>query len=134
LIRRRFETTLIIAAMFVGAFAIWTVVPLGWLWIASQIADNPRPALGPYMVVLFGVIGSIVAIAFTLSRLNRRYATITGRSHVRLEAPVWMRSMRDEERTLNMSLLDAIIGASAVAAVLAGLVWFLLFAGSPLPN
>jgi hypothetical protein len=50
-------------------------------------------------------------------------------------APAWRRSL-SEERDLQAptSALDIILAATAIAAMLALVVWFFVFAGSSLPS
>jgi hypothetical protein len=133
---RRLVAAVILAMMFVGAFSLWTVIPFGWIWLGSQISDTQRPQMWVYALVLVGIICSILLVAKVLSMLNRRLGALSGfdeEDGSRVPLP-WMRSMRDEERHARTSALDAVLVASACAAGVAMFVWFVLFAGSPLPS
>jgi hypothetical protein len=134
---RRLAAGVIVALMFVGAFSLWTVIPFGWIWLGSQLSDTQRPQMGVYALVLVGIICSILLVAKVLSMLNRRLAALSGfdeeEEGSRVPLP-WMRSMRDEQRHARTSALDAVLVASACAAGVAMFVWFVLFAGSPLPS
>ena len=72
--------TFVVAVMVLGAFSMWTVIPFGWIWIGSMIAGSQQPSGGPYMLVFFGIVCSIIAMSWVLSRLNRLYVRITGSS------------------------------------------------------
>jgi multisubunit Na+/H+ antiporter MnhB subunit len=125
----------IVVLMAVAAMLLWVGIPLGWLWIGSQLVDSSQPSMGPYMVVVVGIIASVVIDALIISRLNRQYERVTGgRGNVRMQLP-WMKSMRGErEKPREMSVLDVVmVGTVALAALTMG-VWFFFFAGSPLPN
>ena len=57
----------LIAAMSVAAMLLWVGIPLGWLWIGSQLVDSSQPSMGPYMVVAVGIVASVVIDALVLS-------------------------------------------------------------------
>ena len=46
--------------MLIFALSIWTLIPLGWIWIGSQLAATQFPSIGPYILVLFGIIGTVL--------------------------------------------------------------------------
>jgi hypothetical protein len=131
---RRLAAGVIVALMFVGAFSLWTLIPFGWVWVGSQLSDTQQPQMSVYALVLVGIIGSIVIVARLLSMLNRRLGELMGFEEGSRVPMPWMRSMRDEERHSRASALDIVLVASACAAGLAMFVWFVLFAGSPLPS
>jgi hypothetical protein len=132
---RKAAATLLVVAMAVAAMTLWVGIPLGWLWIGSQLVDSSQPSLGPYMVVVVGIIASVIADALLISRLNRKYQSVTGGSgHVRVQLP-WLKSMRGErEQPREMSVLDAILIGTVILAGLTAFLWFVLLAGSPLPG
>jgi hypothetical protein len=133
---RRLEAGFLVAVMLVGAFSLWTVVPLGWLWIGSQIVGTQEPRLWAYVVVLIGIVISVIVIAKILSALNRRVtALLGGEGFQPTKIPLpWLESMRDEHHARRASVLDTVLVASAVMAGIAMFVWFVLFAGSPVPD
>jgi hypothetical protein len=126
----------VVTVMVLGAFSMWTVIPFGWLWIGSRLSHTQQPSGGPYMIVFFGIVCSIIAMAMVLSRLNRLYVRITGRRKLpNRYLPAWKRSLSDERETPHgMSVLEAVILASVLLAGLAMAVWFFIAAGSPLPS
>jgi multisubunit Na+/H+ antiporter MnhB subunit len=132
---RKATAALIVAAMTVAAFTLWVGIPLGWLWIGSQLVDSSQPSMGPYMVVVVGIVASVVVDAMIISRLNRRYERVVGSSGpVRVQLP-WLKSMRGErERPREISVLDAIMVGTVAVAGLVLLLWFVFLAGSPLPS
>ena len=132
---RKATAAAIVAAMIVAAFTLWIGIPLGWLWIGSQLVDSSQPSMGPYMVVVVGIVASVVLDALIISRLNRRYERVTGSDgNVRVQLP-WLKSMRGErEKPREVSVLDAIMVGTVSVAGLAMLLWFVFLAGSPLPG
>src|SRR5215212_11300206 len=87
----------VVGVMIVGAFSMWTVIPFGWVWIGSKISDTQQPSGGPYLVVFVGIVDSICAMAWLLSRLNHLYARITGSTRLsRRYLPAWRKSLTDE--------------------------------------
>ena len=128
--------TFVVAVMVLGAFSMWTVIPFGWIWIASMIADTQQPSGGPYMLVFFGIVCSILVMAWVLSRLNRLYVRITGTTQLSARyLPAWRKSLSDERQGPGgMNVLEAVILASVLLAGAALAIWFFIAAGSPLPS
>jgi len=132
---RRIETFVIVAVMLVGAFSLWTLIPLGWLWIGSQLVGTQEPRLWAYFLVLVGIVVSVIVVAKILSALNRRFLAIKGGDDYKPKIPLpWMESMRDERHSERATMLDMVLVASAVMAGIAMLIWFLVLAQSPLPS
>jgi len=127
--------TVLVLLMIVCAMMLWVGIPVGWLFIGSQLVDSSQPSMGPYMVVGIGILASVIVDAMLLSRLNRAYQRVTGTGGtVRLQMP-WHRSMRGErEPARETSVLDIIMVGTVVLAGMAAVVWFFLFAGSSLPR
>jgi hypothetical protein len=128
--------TFVVAVMMVGAVSMWTVIPFGWIWIGSKISSSQEPSGGPYMVVFFGIVCSIIAMAWVLSRLNRLYVRITGSARLPSRyLPAWRKSLSDERDTpQGPNVLETVILGSVLLAGVAMAVWFFAAAGSPLPS
>lgn len=126
----------VVAVMIVGAFSMWTVIPFGWIWIGSKVSDTQQPSGGPYMVVFFGIVISICAMAWILSRLNHLYVRLTGSTRLpRRYLPAWKKSLSEDRNTLSgPSVLESVILASVLLAAVAMAIWFFIAAGSPLPS
>ena len=132
---RNLAATLLVCLMVLAALSMWTAIPLGWVWIASQLSSGQAPSGGPYMVVLFGVVISILIISWLLGRLNRVYIHLTGERTVASIRPRWLKSLRDSEAPrANPTVLEAVIVSSVVLAIVAMMIWFFVAAGSPLPS
>ncbi len=125
----------LIALMAVGSIFLWVGIPVGWLWIGSQFqSDSGQASFGLYLGVLVGIIVSMVAMGKLLSGLNGAYGRLTGSEVVRVRMP-WHRSLRgEEEGRAPRQILDVVMVVSVMAAGFVFLVWFLFFAGSPLPG
>jgi hypothetical protein len=125
----------LIVAMSVAALLLWVGIPIGWLWIGSQLVSSSQPSMGPYAVVAIGIIASVVIDAMILSRLNRTYQRVTDSDgQVRIQLP-WMKSMRGErESGRQTTVLDIILVGSVTLAGLTMLLWWVFLAGSPLPS
>jgi hypothetical protein len=125
----------LIALMAVGSIFLWIGIPLGWLWIGSQIqSDSGQASFGLYLGVLLGIIVSMVAIGKLLWTLNGVYGRLTGSEVVRVRMP-WHRSLRGEQEGRQpRQILDVVMVISVAAAGFAFLIWFLFAAGSSLPG
>ena len=126
---------LIIVVMALGSVAMWIALPVGLVWIASQLTSSTQPSLGPYLLILFGLPIGMTIIGKGLGKLDRVYAAAGGEVPQRYR-PGWTRSMRagrDEGR--KWSILDRVMMISVVLCLIAMGIWFFGgFAGSPLPS
>jgi hypothetical protein len=132
---RTLSASLIFVAMLLAALSLWTALPLTWVYIGSKVSKTQFPAEAPYAVVIFGLIASIVIVAWLISRLNRLYMEITGTNRLAPMRPSWMRSMRDTSAPAgNTTVVEAVLMGSVLLAAVALTVWFFFLAGSPLPQ
>ncbi len=122
----------LIAVMAAGSIFLWLGIPVLWLWIGSMLQKTSDPKLGPYILILVGIIGSMIVTAKALARLNLVYERMTGRSsQVRVRMP-WHRSMRGERDSGRpRTVLDIVMVISVSAAAAAFGFWFFFLAGSP---
>jgi hypothetical protein len=125
----------LIALMAVGSIVLWFGIPIGWLWIGSQLqSDSGQASFGLYFGILLGIIASMVVMGKALHRLNGVYGRITGSEQVRVRMP-WHRSLRGEdEGRAQQQVLDVVMVFSVMTAGFLFLIWFLFFAGSSLPG
>ena len=125
----------LVTVMVLGGLMLWFGNPVLWLWIGSQMSENQRASMGPYAVVAIGIIASTILFSLGLARVHRRYQEVSGHiPTVRVRLP-WMRSMRGEEDSRpEVTVLDVIVVTTALLGLLAALLWFVAFAGSPLPS
>jgi hypothetical protein len=122
-------------AMLLAAFALWTAIPLCWVYIASKVSHTQFPSGGPYAVVAVGIIATVLFDAWLIGRLNRLYIRITGTNRLAPMRPAWLRSMRDTgPAQSSVTVVEAVLMGSVMLAALALTVWFFLLAGSPIPN
>jgi hypothetical protein len=126
----------LVLLMAAGSILMWVGLPLGLIWVASAITDSSQPTMGPYLLILIGLPVGMFAIGKVLGALDRVHGRITGRLDDAPQRAAWLQSMRDERgpRRKQRSVLDTVMIVSVLAALLAGAVWFALFAGSPLPG
>jgi hypothetical protein len=124
--------------MVVVSLLVWVGNPVLWLWITSRLESGIPPSMGPYGLMLVGVVATGIALARVLSWLNRLYQRVTGTEPtVRVIVP-WRRSSRgervrarDDEGRLPLSLLDVVMVVTVVVAVTALVVWFLIVEPTP---
>jgi hypothetical protein len=132
---RRLAQAGLVTVMVLGGLMLWFGNPVLWLWIGSQMSENQSASMGPYAVVAIGIIGSTILVSLGLARVHRRYQEVSGHTPtVRMRLP-WMRSVRGEEDSRpEVTVLDVVVVTTALLGLLAFMVWFLAFAGSPLPS
>jgi hypothetical protein len=126
---------LLIALMAFGSVLMWLGVPIGLVYLASQLADSPTPSMGPYLLILIGLPVGMVAVGKVLGALDRYHGRITGLDDGKPQQAAWMKSMRGErERRRRRSVLDTVMIISVGVALVLSAVWFFGFAGSSLPG
>ena len=126
----------LVLLMAAGSIVMWVGLPLGLIWLASALTDSSQPSMGPYLLILIGLPVGMFAIGKLLGSLDRVHGRITGRLDDGPQRAAWLQSMRDERapRRKRRSVLDTVMIVSVLAALVAGAVWFIAFAGSPLPS
>jgi MFS family permease len=130
---------LIIALMALGSVSMWVLNPVLWFWLTSHLQARASQAqMGPYVLLLVGVVGTAIVLAKALAALNRQYGRITGTEPmVRIIVP-WRRSLRDarhggaeDASRLPVSVLDVLMVLSVLAAIVVFAVWFLIVNPTP---
>jgi hypothetical protein len=119
LLRTGTGAALVVLIMFLGSLGLWIGTPLGMLWIGSKIQAATSSLGAAVGAMSIGVVGTILLLAYILVRLSNAYRAIClsgGRAdpgHV---------------------VLEGVLVVSAGVAVVAFVIWFLLFAGAtPVP-
>jgi hypothetical protein len=132
---RGIAASIVFFGMLLTALALWTAIPVGWLYIGSKVSQTQFPAEGPYAIVAVGIIVSIVADAWLIGFLNSVYMRITGTNRLSPMRPSWLKSMRDSSPMRSgTTVVEAVLMASVMLAVLVFVGWFFLLAGSPIAN
>ena len=131
----RFHAVILIAVMAVGSIVMWLGVPLGWIWGVSKSVESSQPSMGPYVLLLVGIPGSMMVVGKLLASLNRHYGRVTHTTpEVKVNLP-WHRSMRGERDAGHpRTILDVVMVVSVGVALTLFGGWFFVFAGSPLPS
>lgn len=114
-------------AMFVCAFALWTVAPAWVLWVIPWVVGTGSSVLPA--LVIGGVVVVGIALGKVLAILNELYCRIIERENrPGLDAP-WRRPLcNTNEGRRPTGLLEAVLVASALTAAVTFAVWFLFFA------
>ena len=132
---RGLAASFVFVVMLLAALALWTAIPLGWIWIGSKVATSQFPAEGPYAVVAVGIVVTILFDAWLIGRLNDLYVRITGTNRLTPMRPNWLKSMRDTGGAVNTTtVVEAVMMGSVLLAGVVFVAWFFLLAGSPLPS
>jgi hypothetical protein len=132
---RNLAATAVFFAMLLAAFSLWTLIPLGWVYIASKLAQSQFPSIGPYMVVIVGIVLTVLVDAWVIGRLNDLYVRVTGSNRLVQSRPGWLKSMRDAAPLQSsVTVVEAVMISSVLLAALALMAWFFVLAGSPIPS
>ena len=132
---RALAASVVFIAMLLAALALWTAIPLGWIWIGSKVSETQFPDEGPYAVVVVGIILTILFDAWLIGVLNDIYVRITGTNRLAPMRPSWLKSMRDTSAPIGTTtVVEATMIGSVLLAGVVFLGWFFLLAGSPIPS
>src|ERR687895_1916153 len=104
LLRAGASGLILVLIMLGGGLLLWIGVPLGWLYIGSQVQGATDSVGTALLVMLVGVVVSIVAVVPMLAWLNRK--------HLELRAARGL-------DTHGQTVLEAVMTVSVVIAVLA---------------
>jgi hypothetical protein len=125
------------ATAFVTA-NIWLGAPVLALWVGSQVVATRTLSMAAVgvVVVTLAVVEFVLVVGLTW--LNNVYDEITGRPRTERRA-TWLRSMRAESeghvsQRVGITMLERIVMVNVYIAVIILVIWFFLFAGSPLPR
>ena len=112
---------------------MWLGVPVGLIYLVSQMVETTQPQLGPYLVILFGVPIGMTIIGKGLGSLDRWYGRRTGTLQERRQL-AWLKSMRGERKDAHgqWKVLDVVMLWSVITALVVTGIWFFFFAGSPI--
>ena len=111
---------LLVAIMLGGGVVMWVGIPLGWLYVGSQVQGSTDSLGTAMMVMMVGVVVSIAVMVALLGWLNRKHAEMRA-----------ARGLDDHGATA----LEGVMTVSAFIAVVGFGVWFFFFSGSsPLPT
>ena len=127
------------AVTFVAAALIGFGVPLGWLWIGSQLQGGSGATNVDFsvaMAILFGIILSYVLLLYlagiAMALLDRGDHAAPAASR----AP-WMRGQTETRPGPRRQTIDGIERLFVVTTIVVSVafwIWFAFKAGSPLPN
>ena len=119
LLRAAPSAVVLLLMMFIGSLVLWIGVPLGWLWVGSQVQSSTDSVGTALLVMVVGVGISLLVLLPVLGWLNRTYAHL--------------REARGLESYGNAALEGVLVVSAGIAVVGFG-IWFFLFSGSePIP-
>jgi heme/copper-type cytochrome/quinol oxidase subunit 2 len=105
----------ILVLMMLGAgLVLWIGVPLGWLYVGSQVQGASESLGLAILVMMVGVLVSIAVIVPVLAWLNRKHLEL--------------REARGLD-THGQTALEAMMTVSVVIAVIGFVIWFFLIEG-----
>jgi hypothetical protein len=132
---RSLAAAIVVVAMLLAALSLWTAIPLSWIYIASMLSHTQFPAGGPYMVLFAGIIVSVTLVGWLLARLGALHMKITGTDGAPARS-AWLKSVRDgySARAYSSPLVETVLVASVVLAILILVVWFFFGSAGAEPN
>ena len=117
--------------MVVGSVTLWFVNPFFWLWLTARL-QTTQPSMGPYVLMVLGILATAIGCAKFLAMLNRRYARVMGDNTVYLHLP-WVRGLggEHEKKLTKVTVLDVVMTLSVIVAAIALIVWFVVVKPTP---
>src|SRR5215211_1677503 len=130
-VANRLAAWALVALMAVGSIALWTVVPLMWIWFAAEVGGSYFIS---YLVALAGAPLTMIALGIALYRVQNRYASLSGATDPVPQRQAWLRSINAERTRRPTTLLDLFLIVSAVVALVALIAWYFGFADAINPT
>lgn len=128
------------AATFVAAALIGFGIPLGWLWIGSQLQGDSGATTTSFsvaMAILFGIIASYVLLLYVVGILMAFIESRSDQTELGPRAP-WMRGQTETRpvgaRRTAIDGVERLFVITTIVVTIAFWLWFAFVAGSPLPN
>jgi len=117
--------------MVIGSVTLWIGNPILWFWLTGRL-QSTQPSMGPYALLVLGILVTAIVCAKVLGALNRRYAVVVGSNTVNVHLP-WARGLGGEhERQLRpVTVLDVVMVLSVLVAGIALVIWFVVVNPSP---
>ncbi len=117
--------------MTVGSITLWVLNPMFWMWVTGRL-QRTQPSMGPYLLMLLGILATAVASGKLLALLNRRYAVVMGDNTVNIHLP-WARGLggEHEKKLIKVTVLDVVMTLSVIVALIALLAWFVIVKPTP---
>ena len=126
----RAQTAGVVALMALGSLALWIAVPAAWLWATRGFESGGAR----FLVALPGCVLTMVGVGWLLYRLEAVYERLSGIEPEEPGPPSYLRMKKDAGMRRRVSLLDALLVASAIAAVICLVIWWAFLADSPDPS
>jgi hypothetical protein len=125
------------ALTVVAAIVIGFGVPLGWIWIGSQLQGNngaTNTSFSVAMAILFGIIFTYVALLYLAGFVMALFEGPD--QHGPAPRAPWMRGMTDTRQRPQDSMggIERVFVVTTMIVTAAFWLWFAFKAGSPLPN
>lgn len=127
------------AVTIIGAALIGFGIPLGWVWIGSQLEGGSgasNTSFSVAMAILFGIILSYVAVLYLAGVAMAFLDHGNQRGPATSKSP-WMRGQSDTRqanRRETVNSIERIFIITTITVTVAFWLWFAFKAGSPLPN
>ena len=106
-------------------------VPMGWVWVGSQVQGGTSPTATAIVTVIAGLVVSYSLVGLIAAWLKGRGEEVD-RSPTRYS---WNRSLRDERATpaATSFLENVLIGATVLVAIIVT-IWFFFFGNPGVPG
>jgi hypothetical protein len=131
-VARRAHAAGLIVVMGIGSVAMWTALPIGGLWLASQFTEAAtQPSTASALMTMLGIPALMALTAKGLAITERRYERVRGITRSK-RVPAYRRSISDSSSSPEASVLEAMMVVSVLVAAVAFAGWFSFFAGSSL--
>jgi hypothetical protein len=120
-----------VCGMVLGSIALWIANPALWLWLTSRL-QSTQARMGPYALMLLGVVATAILCAKGLGALDRRYQRIRGTNVIYLHLP-WFRGLggEHEKRLRPVTVLDVVMVVSVLVAATAFVAWWVIVQPTP---
>lgn len=122
----RLRAAVLLGIMLLGSLAMWIVVPLLCLRLSSLVVNDSQASL--WLTIFIYPVAAIL-LGTALYGLQASYYELRGRPTPRRAHTAYLKSVSAERTSKSKhGILDAMLALSCLAAVVAAIAWFSLFA------
>jgi hypothetical protein len=119
--RARLTRGLLACVVIVGSLALWTVVPIGWIYFTSSVVEDQG---GRFVLALFGMPLSMALVFVVVSRVDSHRRSLSSASE---RASGYADSQ-------GYSLLEVALVVSGAVALVSLVVWWFFIADGANPS
>ena len=131
----KLRSLLSIVFLTIGIIATCLAVPVFWLWVVSQLTTKPSLSSAIAAIFIVAVLATWGLLTWGLLLLNE-WERRRRRMSIPYQRYAWLRprGLTNTEERAPVTYIETAAICAAFLLMIVLLIWFFVFAGSPLPK